>query len=989
MNIPSKLLKTFCLSVLLALGFSVFPAFPQSPPPQPSYLIVRALNPEGAEIINIAHFSYNAVTVYDSGALIGYAGIKIAVFPGSHLIGVEFNGMLQEIPVYIGEGVTRTLNVTFERTEIDLKSLLSGFSGSLSGTRSHSGGYGGLTITIPESFEPPFSLTDAIATADFSCYLYGAPGHLLTTADYSVKLDYSLEYPSLNISGQEEWNCDKKDNVSGWWMAGRLVQIELPSLGAIFSNQSFDYWFVQDEWGSQRPLMRSPYYSLSLKGGSGSGVISHSDEVGSWLSAGHRVWYSVINARASWTNLVFASGEYVFFQCSDIAYEMISPHASLSIPLFFDGLKISSVPYDRPAVTPKSYPRAQFDYGVPNYPLSSFILGLDVVFKASPPLSGSSPIAQYLWEFSEGGTAQGAEVTHRYDQEGYYFVTLTITQPDGLQDKVRQLIPISKRWLDIKVTVDKPEYETGDKVTITCETAERFIPLRRTSVDTITGYARIPSQSENEPLSFTEKSTGLYEAVLEKTSKIGNYSIFISTEKKDCYPGFEVVTFPVKGEVGIFFDGSDYSMGSEVTGDVNTLAQGGTPVEGGVTDGVTRLLLRQPLDAPGQVNFTLQGTGIPNEDGLLRSTDRTPDDRPIQEGNSIAVNSVNVNGKDYAFAIYQAPENFVRQNNIDDLHTSERILNLQVDITGATSNSSFTKPIKLVRPPVVLVHGLWSSSKMWTGGERDDGYDFHTALANSFEKIRIFKPNYPNDVSFETNKEVIKKAIITAKNDLKQHKISMVQIDIIGHSMGGVLAKIWAEAGDYAYLSNKNFWAGDIHKLITLDSPLKGSFLADAGIACRNGPHCLKAHVLLSLMEFFGRSIIKGAVEDLMTTSPAMQKINSIGINTPRHSIIGHYADYSIQTRIDSNGNTLYIIVGLPKDYHDIHNVLEESGYPVISNVISGSDLVVSIDSQQGNLSIPASYRLWQHHTDVATNDTLGHVIELLNANNESNLFDK
>ena len=120
----------------------------------------------------------------------------------------------------------------------------------------------------------------------------------------------------------------------------------------------------------------------------------------------------------------------------------------------------------------------------------------------------------------------------------------------------------------------------------------------------------------------------------------------------------------------------------------------------------------------------------------------------------------------------------------------------------------------------------------------------------------------------------------------------MVQADLVGHSMGGLLARQWTE--DSGYLNQKTFEIGDIHKLITLDTPNKGSFLADAGIACLNGSHSIEATGIFNTMNATGYSLTQGAVADLMTKSPAIANINSNPTNAFVHAIVGNYTNYSI-----------------------------------------------------------------------------------------------
>ena len=425
----------------------------------------------------------------------------------------------------------------------------------------------------------------------------------------------------------------------------------------------------------------------------------------------------------------------------------------------------------------------------------------------------------------------------------------------------------------------------------------------------------------------------------------------------------------------------------------------GTAVTGAVCDGVTRLLLRAKVSSSGQVTFSLGQNANTAETGTLRSILSVDNQNgQPQNSNTVVVNPVTASdGNQYVFAVYQAPANFVRQGQSADLTTSERTVSLSV--TGA-DGSTATQDIKLDRPPVVLVHGLWSHSSMWTGGEDGKGYDFFTQLALKLETIRIFTPDYTeyngnNAASFKTNSWVVSGAIAKARTELQSHGVAMVQADVVGHSMGGLLARSWAEQGDYIYARDNNFWSGDIHKLITLDTPNKGSFLADAGIACLKGPHSDLATGIFLTMDLAGYSLTQGAVADLMTKSLALANINSHSISPLVHAIVGNYTNYSITDDVNPVNHTLIPdINGLPKDYFNLQNILEteaivgnQSAYATVPYIINGSDLVVSNDSQQGRLVSSAYTTFGQDHINAVTSDVLDEVIKLLNVPDDSNMF--
>jgi pimeloyl-ACP methyl ester carboxylesterase len=514
---------------------------------------------------------------------------------------------------------------------------------------------------------------------------------------------------------------------------------------------------------------------------------------------------------------------------------------------------------------------------------------------------------------------------------------------------------------------DKDTYALNEEVRISCS----VIDDAETNISGVSVRAEITKPDDSkEIISLEETDIGVYEGTFTHTSLPGTYNVTIKAEKEGYTGATAEVSFTVGPTLEIL-DGVDFSAGREISDKPEKLASGGTPVTGAVTDGVTRLLLRLNLGELNEVTFSLEGTGNPEEDGVLRSIDGT------QEGKSITVYTDNVNEQEYAFAIYQAPENFVRWDYRDqDRKVSERTITLHVK-SNRSPSFEFSEEIKLVRPPVILVHGLWSSRNMWIDSE------FANRLKLAIHNLYIVPVDYreTNASHFEVNKDVLcdcerKDSICKVKEKLKAKGIAMVQADVIGHSMGGLLGRIWAGAGDYVYKRNNNFWMGDINKLITLDSPHYGSFLADVGMEYIND---LEPEIREWILEEFRENetpLNEGAVEDMMTTSKPIDDMNKINIISASHAIVGYYP----VTNID------FWFLSAPLGW--VHRFLTLAGYDTRPYVVDGdSDLVVSTESQAGGLTPPTSSNCRHHHLNATTEEVLNEVIYLLNADPEKWLF--
>lgn len=534
-------------------------------------------------------------------------------------------------------------------------------------------------------------------------------------------------------------------------------------------------------------------------------------------------------------------------------------------------------------------------------------------------------------------------------------------------------IRVEGRLIITEAKTDKESYLVNEEVKISCIVKDES----GTYVSTADVKAEVIKPDDSrETVTLKETEPGTYEGTFSDTTLPGTYDVTIKAEKERYTPATAELSFTV-GPILEILDGVDFTAGTEVSSDPQKIASGGTAVKGAVTDGVTRLLLRLNVGELNEVTFTLQGTGNPEEDGVLRSIDGT------QEGNSITVTTVNVNEKEYAFAIYQAPENFVRWDYRDqDRKVSERTISLNVK-SNRSPSFEFSEEIKLLRPPVILVHGLWSSSKMWVSTLEK--------LFSEISGIDLLCANYKptNDSSFETNKKVVREYINKVKGRIKSEKIAVTQADVIGHSMGGLLARIWA--GAEASKNKYNFQIGDVNKLITLDSSYYGSFLAEAAIKCLRRPHSTMVDVLVTSMEALGYSLTNGAVEDMMIMSEPIEKMNSIKIMPLSHTIAGDYTKIRVVAYVDPDGKTILLIEGIPTNYFDIHNLLidEGYGYIIIPNIqFAGTDVVISVDSQKGGLGSSASSVFDHHHMDATTQDVVNQVIKLLNAGVNSKLFE-
>ena len=93
----------------------------------------------------------------------------------------------------------------------------------------------------------------------------------------------------------------------------------------------------------------------------------------------------------------------------------------------------------------------------------------------------------------------------------------------------------------------------------------------------------------------------------------------------------------------------------------------------------------------------------------------------------------------------------------DDSIISERAITLKIKVGD---NPETSDEIKLDRPPIVLVHGLWSGPEMWVNN------NIFNNLMNQFQGLTMpFLSYYPStsDQSFEANRKVMEVSVDASK----------------------------------------------------------------------------------------------------------------------------------------------------------------------------------------------------------------------------------
>lgn len=274
----------------------------------------------------------------------------------------------------------------------------------------------------------------------------------------------------------------------------------------------------------------------------------------------------------------------------------------------------------------------------------------------------------------------------------------------------------------------------------------------------------------------------------------------------------------------------------DLSSDPARLSQCGTPAKGIAADGLSRLLLRGVSGLPGTMCYEITSTATIGQGQVSKPVQVTQAVGPLQ----------------YGFSFYKAPESF---EDVADF----RNLEFEISFTPSIGNGNTTRfkaQTKIVRPPVVLVHGIWSSGGAWGGGYiKNDA--FRTTLAADYAPT--------NGARFSTNFPRVQDFVSRSLKLERDKGFAVTQADVMGHSMGGILTRLYI--GSNSFKRPDNFGQGDVRRLITVDTPHSGSTFPNLVVALHRLKPAEADAAVLSITKF---NPAGGAICDLAENSPAL-----------------------------------------------------------------------------------------------------------------------
>lgn len=302
-------------------------------------------------------------------------------------------------------------------------------------------------------------------------------------------------------------------------------------------------------------------------------------------------------------------------------------------------------------------------------------------------------------------------------------------------------------------------------------------------------------------------------------------------------------------------------------------------------------------------------------------------------------------------------------------------------IFNSANNGILAKfPIAVYRAPVLLVHGLWDSPETF-----DEMAQFLKG-SGKYTSEMVLQANYEttNDHFISENTTVIPDHIDRMMLGLRYSQFSTGKVDVVGHSMGGLITRSYLERyAACAGSQRNNCYRNDIHKLITIGTPHSGSQLANMVGANSNSKAAVD--VLFSIFKKKG-STFKGAIDDLKVDSDFIMGLN--GQNPLESKVPSHVIStqkYFTQG-LENEWSTAILLLLFPKK-----TLLSLTFDIALTALFDGdeSDLIVARASQEGGLS---QQRI-THYPNIGHLGQLGatvirqQVLTLLDGNPNTNQF--
>jgi pimeloyl-ACP methyl ester carboxylesterase len=347
----------------------------------------------------------------------------------------------------------------------------------------------------------------------------------------------------------------------------------------------------------------------------------------------------------------------------------------------------------------------------------------------------------------------------------------------------------------------------------------------------------------------------------------------------------------------------------------------GRPVKGIAADSAARVVLLIPARNKGDVfQVSVTGATTPESLGGMYNLNDPGFGSNVQTSLNVRASYTDRRGNPWAIAVYRAPSDFIDRNDLSGGTAVMRSIQFQATVGNYEVDGS----LNIVRPPVVLVHGLWDSPALWKNflsdnnadprflevdkvnysvnlnGLIDPSSDCVFSGCSHFLATKVHQNG--NQLGFAHNAPLVMSTIKTAIKNLRtkdpSNPVAVAQADVVAHSMGGVVTRQAEGLPEFA--DNSSFGIGSIHKLITVGTPHLGSPFATRLLQeqCMTFLKYLQGYIVFGehVNRTDGQPTEHGAVFDMQGSptgfgvglSDALKQLNGRGgFGVPTHLIAG------------------------------------------------------------------------------------------------------
>jgi len=424
--------------------------------------------------------------------------------------------------------------------------------------------------------------------------------------------------------------------------------------------------------------------------------------------------------------------------------------------------------------------------------------------------------------------------------------------------------------------------------------------------------------------------------------------------------------------------GSHLTESGEPKTDPNDLVTADVQRAGVIADGVSTLVIKIASSTPQTLTLEPERPAASGRDwGVLQSIDG------IQAGQTITVAPVSTTEGMVVLALYRAPADFP----LSTVQTAASVRDAKVQLLVGSGPNPSRKRILVRRPPLVLVHGIWSDASAWKALEDDLrplGFDVCDGCRIDYGLVApagSFDPTHESYVIAQLHAGV-QRALESARAGdgpyydptYGARPLAATQVDVITHSLGGLVARarvqymtppLTFDRDTGPYKRQENYGSGDFNRLITVGTPHRGTLFADWLVLHRDyattvvenlyGPiYVARTRTLQEYLDNYTflredrLGPIGPAVVQMRVNSSALQNIGSTDVPThvisaqaPASSVVQSWVlERTISKFCDDPAPTLNSILGTQHDTI-VRVQSQEAGFPAGSQAVTSLSGIV------------------------------------------------